>query len=632
MRGPRSASRFISSGLWLALLALGGCVQPDVWQDARLDSLHRAVLNGSPQDRAADGLGPMRPGPSLVPPVGVLKDLETGKPMARLSLQDVIVRALANNTDIAVVAYDSSIRREQVVQEAAQFDYTFFGGIGYSTVDNAWRHRTGRPIEKERSISAGIRNRTPAGTEWSVTQEMLRTWDDATVDATGRWYQPSLSVEVTQPLLRNAWPSVNLARLEIARLDYRVSLSQFRAQVEATLVEAITAYYNLHRAHRELEIATDLLDATRRTLERVKGRREIDATDVQIKQTESAVRTRQAAVIRAAKNVADVQDALVRLIGDERLNLLEDIIVKPSTPLRTGPVRISVVDQLLTALVLNPDLEQARLAIRQGEINVRVAKNQTLPELNITAGATVSGAQTSSRGAAADDFFSGNYVSYNAQLTFEYPIGNREREANLAQRRLEHHQAVTQLQTLSDQLAQTIRERIREIETRYVDVDLQRQAVEASRAELEALEAIEENRGQLTPEFLNLKLRAQSSLAEARQAEIAALTDYNVALLQLTQATGAILDLNQVQLAMPKAGIDAGASPAMRSEAPLTRPARTQPAQPSRRPISPPQMPEGDAHPQRGTVIPAAPATTRPRPQAPVRRPVPLEEVDITDS
>lgn len=633
MFGSRLTLHFVF-GVWIfPLLVVSGCVQPDVWQDSQLEALQETILARSPQGREEDGLGPMRPGPSTIPPVGILKDLETGKPMARLSLEDVIVRALANNTEIAVVAYEPKIRREQAVQEAARFDYTLFGGIGYSTVDNAWRHRTGRPIEKERTLSAGVRNRTPLGTEWSVTQEMVRSWDDATVDATGRWYQPSLSVDVTQPLLRGAWPGVNLAPLEIARLDYRMSLAQFRAQVEATLVEVITTYYNLLRARGELQIATDLLDATQRTLRRVKGRQEIDATDVQIKQTESAVRTRQAAVIRAAKNVADIQDQLIRLIGDRRLNLLEDVSIKPTTPMRAGPVRISVVDQLLTALVLNPDLEQARLAIRQGEINVRVAKNETLPELNVSAGATMSGAQRTSRSAAMDDMFSGNYISYNAQLTFEYPIGNRRREAQLAQRRLEHHQAVSQLQALSDQVAQTIRERIRQVETRYTDLDLQQQAVAASQAELEALEAIEANRGQLSPEFLNLKLRAQASLAEARQAALAAMTDYNVALVELSQATGAILELNQVRLAMPQVGIDAdAASPASLAidEAEPPTPSTPQPAAP--RPLPAPQndADQEATHPQRGTVIPATPK--QPPRSAPPRDPSPLEEIDITDS
>ncbi|MBS3820799.1 MAG: TolC family protein [Planctomycetes bacterium] len=632
----------------LAPLVVGGCVQPNVLRDERLERLHMRILARSPQQRDPEGLGPMQPAPSPVPPVGVLKNLKTGKPMVKLSLHDTVVRALANNTDIAVVAYDPKIAYQQAVQEAAEFDYTLFGGIGYSTIDDAWRHRTGRPIEKERTVSAGVRNRTPAGTEWSVTQEMVREWDDSAVDSISRWYRPNLAVEVTQPLLRNAWPGVNLAPLQIARLDYRISMSEFRAQVEATLVEVIRTYYRLQQARGALAIGTKLLKETQDTLRRIRGRRELDATDVPIMQTESAVRTRQAGVVRASKNVADVRDALLRLIGDQRLNMLDDVEVVPVTDMRTKPVRISVIDQLLTALVMNPQLEQARLAIRQGEINVRVAKNQTLPELNVSAGAEISGG-AHGRHEARNDYVSGDYISYNAELTFEYPIGNREREALLAQRRLEHHQAVSEQQTVADQVAETVRERIRQVETRYVEFDLQRKAAEASAAQLRGLNELETKQGQLTPEFLNLKLRAQETLAEARRAELAAMTDYNIALLELTEATGAVLDLNQVQLAMPEAGIAGAplAEPAPRAKqrpappakttsppplpgaSPVQQPDERQPLPPARFEPSPPQTAPQPATPPK-PIAPPKPVAP-PEPVSPPE-PTPLEQINISDS
>ncbi len=542
-----------------AAVWMHGCVSPGNVDVNDVYRLQQAVRARSPQDRGSEGLAPMRPAADQLPPLEIKTAADGETRIVEMSLQDAVNRALANNTDIAIVAYTPAINRERMVQAAAAFDYVLFGSVGYTQTDSAINDRLrkgGRTaladVSTERAISWGVRQQSVTGANWSITNSYLRTWDDATTDAANRWYQPSLAVEVTQPLLRDAWPMVNLAGLRIARLDHDISLQEFREQVEATVVEVMSTYYRLIQAQQNVLIARQLLEATQRTYETVKKRRDIDATNVQIKQSESAVRTREAALLQAQKILRDTQDSLLRLIGNQQVNLLQDdIMIRPTSELPVEKVLIDTEDQLLTALRLNPQLERLRLAIRQTDINVRVSKWQTLPSLNITAGATLSGANRDSRGSAYDDMWSGNYLSYNALLEFEYPIGNRLRESQLAEARLGRFQAIAQLQSVTDQVAQVVRERVRQIHERYAEMQLQRQAAAAAREELDALEAVQEHRAQLTPEFLNLKLNAQSSVAQSEQAVWQAATDYAVALLGLQEATGAVLETQRVQLALP---------------------------------------------------------------------------------
>jgi hypothetical protein len=77
------------------------------------------------------------------------------------------------------------------------------------------------------------------------------------------------------------------------------------------------------------------------------------------------------------------------------------------------------------------------------------------------------------------------------------------------------------------------------------------QAVEAAKAQLEALNARERLLGRLSPEFLNVKLQAQQTLATARQGLLAAQVQYNVALIELAQVTGTLLDESQVLIGPP---------------------------------------------------------------------------------
>ena len=370
----------------------------------------------------------MRPMSRDLPLLKITKDTKTGQRSIRLELREAVMRALANNVDIAIVSYDPQVAREQMVQAAAAFDYVLFGSLGYSSTDLAVNHLNFTGVAKERTYQFGVREQTITGAQWQISNTFVRSWDDAT---TGRWYQNDLDIQVTQPLLRDAWPEFNLAALKIARLNHKITMSQFRQQVEETVTQVMTAYYLLIQARREVEITQELLQKTQETYTQVEGRRRIDATKVNISQALAAVKAREAFLVQAKKVQQDVQDALGRLLSDNQINLLQDYEIIPTTRMSHHLVKINQTDQLLTALRLNTQLEQARLGIQQADINVNVAKNQTLPSLNITAGAVLDGGSRESRGVVWNDTWSGRYVSYNAALEFEYPIGNRERKAAL---------------------------------------------------------------------------------------------------------------------------------------------------------------------------------------------------------
>jgi len=256
-------------------------------------------------------------------------------------------------------------------------------------------------------------------------------------------------------------------------------------------------------------------------------------------------------MIEARKSLQDAQDSLVRLLGDSQLNLLQNFQLVPTTEITPLPVKIDTADQLLTALRLSPLLAQARYAIDQAEINVKVAKNELLPVLNFTAGVGLNGGSTSRRGQVWDDVYSGNFTSYHAGLEFEYPIGNRSARARLAQSRLQRLQLITEMQNSADKIAQVVRERIRQVRSRYEEYRIQTKNLAASRAKLKALNDMEKIRGKLTPEFLDLKLSTQAQVAAAQQSVVRAIVRYNTGLLDLAQATGATLEMNQVKLALP---------------------------------------------------------------------------------
>jgi outer membrane protein TolC len=370
-------------------------------------------------------------------------------------------------------------------------------------------------------------------------------------DRVGRFYTNDLTFEVVQPLLKDAWPTVNLAEVRVARLDHKISLSKFHEQVEQTIFEVISAYYRLIQARTEVEIAERLLDNAAKTFERVERRKKLDATVVNIKQAEAALERRKAILENARNALGDARDQLVRLIPDATFNLLDEFEIIPLTDMTDIRMRVDVTDRLLTALNKNPSLRQVRWALKQADIGIDVAENQIMPSLNIKAGTTIHGGSTRSRERAWRDFSSGHFASYWASLEFEYPLGNRAALAALSESRVRRLQAVSQLQNISDLIAQAVRERARQVETSYRQLVAQKRAADAVRKQLDGIIELETTRATLTPEFLNLKLGTQEDLARAESDALRALVDYNIALVELDKVTGILLNRSRVRIALP---------------------------------------------------------------------------------
>ncbi len=553
--GAKNISRTVAVLAWVACLVglvLPGCVKPGRMDPTVVSRYQEAMLQQGPQHRDRPGalssyLPPANP---LTPQFDVETDPDTGRRQVELSLDDAVMIALANNLDVRVASYSPAIAYEDIVVAAAQFDYTVFADYTLGKTDQWGRPPGYASVNRyDQTFNMGVQQQTITGASWSLTGSLSDARDRSTGDVR-KGFVPAIGLDLRQPLLRGGWVERNLSGLRIARINHRISMSQFRDQAQRTVTDITAAYWALVRARRDLTIQEDLLTLTIATYERVLGRQDIDAPATAVKQSEAAMESRRAVLISARKAVEDAENQLGRLLADVTLNSVEDIEIIPTTPPVTEEVRIDVADQLVLALQHNPTLEQARLAIRAAEINVRVAENELLPKLDFIGGLSSEGGGVG-RSSSMNRFYDGDYINFRVGMELEYPIGNRLRQAQLRQRRYEQLQSASTLQQQADLVGEQIRERIRAVYASHELIYAQRRVVVAQRERLEALEATELIRGRLTPEFLQLKLQAQETLAISQRAEIQAIVDYNIALVQLDQVTGTVLDTHRVQVAMP---------------------------------------------------------------------------------
>ena len=471
-----------------------------------------------------------------------------GGRVVHLTLDRAITKVLSNSPEIRIVSLDASVAKQAIIKSEADLDPTAFGRYNYEDTHVPTTTSSEIGQSNVRTLESGIKQKTTTGAEWSLTYALTRSWDDLLYRNPATRFEPVVAFQLKQPLVRDGSREVTLSGIDIANLNHRIALLGFRQRAEEMGAAVITAYWQLVEAREGLRVQQQLLDMATETLGKVEGRREIDATDVQIQQAQVNVRVRGAQLLQARRRVTDTQDELARLLADPQTDLIGDYEIVPDTqPSQTS----SSLDSHLVlqqALQGNPVLQQARLGVRIADINLRVARNQDMPRVDLVASASTQ-ALDRNIGGANEGLLARDYGSYAVGVVVEYPLGgNRQREAELQRRRLERQKAVATVQNLADQVAVQARQRIRKVQTSFAEIQVQQQAVEAANGQLQAIADSEPIRDRLTPEFLLVKLQAQESLSESLLAHARAVAEYNTAVAELAQTTGSVLALYPVEL------------------------------------------------------------------------------------
>lgn len=541
------------------LIALGGCVSDQVGDGSKVSSYQSRLAARGPQPRLAEQeppssepLGLLKPAETsqeAIPSLQVVVDPNTGVKTAALTIEQAVARALANSPEIRVVSFDPQIARQEIAKAAGDFDPTAFSRVNYDDQDNPHNSIFEPGRAETRLFESGLKQRTALGSEWSASYALSRIWDDLFGRTLPTRYEPVVIFELKQPLLRDAGTQVNLAGVNVAKLNYEASMLGFRQKAEAVSAAVITAYWRLVQARRDVVVQQQLVEETDKTLKKVEGRRDIDATDVQTKQAAAYAKSREATLLELQKQVVDVQDALVRLVSDPHANTASELTIIPTSEpqvLKELPQSVALVDRTLAvAMQRNPLVQQAQLGVRVAQINIDVADNQRMPRLDLVGSARAQGLARD-RVEANDQIEEGQYTSYAVGLNLEYPLGNRSRQAEWLRRQWERRKATSVLHNTADQVAVQVREKARKATTSFEQLKAQKEAVQAARVALAALEESEPIRDKLTPEFLLVKLQAQDTYAQAQRAEVNALVELNIALAELAQAAGTILDMQMV--------------------------------------------------------------------------------------
>jgi len=491
------------------------------------------------------------------PATGLPPGFDSRAPITKLTLREMVQRAVANNLDVRVAGYDPAIEGTRVIEQEAKFDPAFFTNINYERRDNVTAGNfISDPVSNRTSISnidqadiytgeTGIKQNLESGGQVRLKYSSAYTDLSPKRNLINPYWENNLALEITQPLLRNLGRDINRANITISKNNQRISLLDFRKTLEEQVANVETTYWNLVQAVQEVRIQEELLSRTSRTVDILNARINQDVTIVQVSQARASEETRRAALVRARARVGDLSDQLKRLMNDPDMPVSSATLILPATEPLTDPIQFKLEDQINTGLENRFEIGQQMIRIDSAGVAAKVAKNGLQPQLNLVGSAGYQGLD-GSWGEAEDSQLDFNHFNWSVGLQLEIPIGNREARAVWQRSLLQRAQAVFQYRALIEQVALDVKTAARDVDTTWNEIITNRAARFAADQSLNALQQREDAKEPLTPTFVQLKLDTQERAATAHIGEAQAVTNYNNALAKLERSKGTLLRYNNV--------------------------------------------------------------------------------------
>jgi outer membrane protein TolC len=402
-------------------------------------------------------------------------------------------------------------------------------------------------IAQQWEFATGIESLLPTGGTVSLSQDWTRLRSNSAFISPNPQYGSNLVLSLSQPLLRGGGIEVTRSPIVLARLDQEVSVADFKARLMAALLEVESTYWDLVVAETQVQAVAEALDAAKESLRIARRRFEAGADRrVVVSLAESAVTLRQADLVAARLRLAQTSDRLKRLINDPELPLTQPTVLAATEAPMTEPMPVGVPmlqASLAAAFVRRPEMQQAEARLEQAGVRERIARNDLLPQLDLSGSFGLNGLGDGlDRG--LDRQFETQYRDWSAALDFRVPIGNRARTAAHTRSQLEAERTLKTREDVRQQVTLDVTDAVRNLAAAEEAILARRAARLAAEQTLKDEEAYVSAGAALLKDLLD----AQRDLADAKVAERRALADYMIGLAALERAKGTLLDYNNIRV------------------------------------------------------------------------------------
>jgi outer membrane protein len=494
--------------------------------------------------------------PTLQPPAQQAATPE--RPTLQMSLDEAVKRALDNNVDIAVDRYNPELSVQGVRSAEGYYDPFLFSTLNHVSSDSPGTSAIsgGTVVTTKQDVwNFGVSIPIQTGADFTVSFNNNKRDSNSNITSYNPLFNSNLNLSLTQPLLKNFLADSPRTQLKLTKKNREITDVQFRQTVINTIATVKIAYWELIYAIDNLDAARKSLDLAKKLLDENQIRVKVGTmAPLDVVSAQSEVAGREQGVIVAENALANAEDQLKRYLFPENDPAMWSTRIVPSDRPSAEPMPVDMEAAVKNALENRTDMIAARKSLEKNDISLRLARNQLLPQVDLTANYGTAGAGGTQLvrdppfggpvvdtipggyGDALSQVFGRDYPTWTVGVQLSYAIPNRSQKASAAAAQITKEQSLASYRRLELQVAQEVRTAARGVESGFRNVT----AATASRVLFEQRLDAEQKKFQAGMSTNFLVTQAQRDLATAQVTELRAIADYRESIInfQRTQEAG----------------------------------------------------------------------------------------------
>jgi outer membrane protein TolC len=478
------------------------------------------------------------------------------QPVMRLALEDAIKLALERNLDISVQRLNPQAFDFSLASLRAAYRPTVTSSLSQQSATNPSRQTTqgaqaGTGINNQTATyNAGLSQALPwGGGDLTVSLNNNRQETTSRTTLFNPAFNADWTAAYTQPLLRDFSIDNTRQQLVITQLNQDISEIQLQATIINTLSNVRNAYWDFVFAVQSVEVARRSVELAEQLVRDNQTRVEVGTMapiDVIQAQAQAATQRQNLAIAEGTRRTNEL--ILKRLIVSGTQDPNWNASIDPTDRPDFVPETVDIAAAVRRALDARTDLAQVRKNLEINNVTLKLLRNQTLPNVDLTARYTLTGQGgtsfiTSGQGVtqtieqtipggyadALNSLFDRRYPTWSVGVNISYPIGTSAQDASYARAQLQSRQVEAQLRQIELQIATDVTNAATQVQNNIERV----QAAQAAREFAQRQREAEQSKFEVGMSTNYFVVQSQRDLATAQNNELQAILAYRRSVVEL---------------------------------------------------------------------------------------------------
>jgi outer membrane protein TolC len=433
-----------------------------------------------------------------------------------LTLNKSLEIALQHNLDIRIAELTKEAVETTVPTAKARFHPTVglaFSGAGVKDVTD------GKLLSQSNAQDGTvfIQQQLPTGTGANLvlSSNLFR------VEVDNDTFLSDMGVTIVQPLFRGGGVVVATRQISDAEADVRIEAARVRKAILDVVAQTKSAYYNLLLAEKIIAVTQEAIQRDKVLLEASQALLNAGfVTKRDVFSAELSIAKDSATLVSDLANMESARNLLLEVLGipiNTNVALLDkDIALQP--------VSMNLPTWIERATKNRPEILEIEQQLAKSELNVKVAKNTVLPQVDL-----VGSFKKAQAGSTLGNSLDLRGHAWRVGLVLSYPIWNVAAKSELAKAEIEYKRLGETLQRTKRQIELEVRSSVIKVNRSLERIKPLRVSLEQASGKLEIAKA-RFALGQTT----NFDITdAQEDIVNAETDLLRAIVDYNIGLAEL---------------------------------------------------------------------------------------------------